>query len=87
MVIARRVRRPGQAGNSAAATQQVGRHGGMLKSGHVAVGLVTHTAMKWLGDGMPKFLPQSIGQPGALTFTLDVDAENGRARADLRLSR
>ncbi|MEE8106400.1 MAG: hypothetical protein V3T86_12765 [Planctomycetota bacterium] len=77
----------GQAGNSAAASQQVGRHGGMLKSGHVAVGLVTHTAMKWLGDGMPKFLPQSIGQPGALTFTLDVDAANGRARADLRLSR
>jgi len=77
----------GQAGGSAAATQQVGSHPGMLKPGHIAVGLVTHPAMKWLGDGMPKFLPQAIGQPGALTFTLDVDPENGRASADLRLSR
>ncbi|MFQ5845441.1 MAG: hypothetical protein ACE5JG_10700, partial [Planctomycetota bacterium] len=78
---------PGSSGpalESLAASAVVASHREALEPGHVALGLVTHTGLRALGGGMPRFGLAGLGRPRGFSFTLDV---RDRALLELRMSR
>ena len=64
--------------------KQVGDHKEFLRGPHVGVAVVTVQGLRALGYRMPIFEFASLGQPPAITATLDVD---NLAHLDIRLTR